>query len=1163
MIHSLPCCWRFVSQTRFTSRSVWLLAFLVFLSAYVSTPPTLGQSTFGAILGTVKDPSGNVVPNAQVSLLNKGTSAMRTLSTDDIGSYSFQNVEPSNYELMVTAVGFQKIDFSSLELQSRETKRIDLNLKLATATQTITVEETAGAVVTTDVSNLSENKTGRELIDLPVAIASRGTGSTSPFSTLTTQPGVQTDASGNISIAGTSPVMLSINIDGISSMGVSNSAPIGELFPSFNSIAEIRISEANNSAEFGGISDITTVSKSGTNTLHGGIFENHQNAALDAGNPFSPTKPKLIMNDFGGFLGGPISIPKLYNGHSKTFFFLSYEGLRLPREVVLTENVPSTAFRQGDLSSVPTPIYDPATGQPFPNNQIPVNPVSARVLQLLFPVANAGAADAQTFNYVQNFPEPISSNQGDLRLDQYLSSKHTVFARFTYKRRAVITAPTSSNGQNGAGNQLVGTALIGGIQQPEIDYGLTIAYNYIVTPSLVNEVRTGFSGVHSKNIFGVNPDIINRIGITGLPPLSGSGSVVPNFAIGNYQPTGGVADFSMADRTIQVLDNITWTKGKHTVKVGGDYRYLNSTQAGAFLNLEEGIYNFNGSVTSSPLAGSSHPYVGNPFAAFLLGIPDQTQLGANNNDRLAAYAGHYSVFGQDDWKVTPKLTLNIGLRWEYHPMFQDHLVNVTNFLPDYYSVSNGVTVRGAVVVPNQQSLKMAEPGFIQSISPTPVLTAQQAGIPVSLRYSQRTDFAPRFGFAWRPFGNDKTVLRGGYGRYMVSLLGGIVNAQWAVHTTNYQIFNQSIDSNGTPALQFPSPFQSDPAAQIGTQFFLQGQDLHYADPYVQQWQLTVERDLGFGTGLRVSYIGNHGSKLGATVDLDQIAPNTVGYAIAGQTRPFPLWGRIQTLTNGAWSNYNALSVAANKRFSHGLQFQTSYVFARNLSNVAGVAPTGFAVEQGGILSNRFDPGLDYGNVAFTRRNRFLTTFLYELPFGRQGLFLKGASGLIDRIVGGWELAGVALFQSGPFLTATTPTADPSGTNFVNLCGCAGRPDAVAGVSGNLPSGQRSVNAWFSYNAFSVPADNIGRYGTASVGSLVGPGTQAISLSLIKTVQFTESIRLQFGAEISNAFNHPNYDIPNTNFTAQQAGTGFGQIGNLQSAEGSGPRAIQLTARISF
>jgi hypothetical protein len=256
-------------------------------------------------------------------------------------------------------------------------------------------------------------------------------------------------------------------------------------------------------------------------------------------------------------------------------------------------------------------------------------------------------------------------------------------------------------------------------------------------------------------------------------------------------------------------------------------------------------------------------------------------------------------------------------------------------------------------------------------------------------------------------------------------------------------------------------------------------------------------------------------------------------------------------------------VAANKRFSHGLQFQTSYVFARNLSNVAGVAPAGFAVEQGGIASNRFDLGLDYGNVAFTRRNRFMTTFLYELPFGRKGLFLKGANGLMDRIVGGWELAGVALFQSGPFLTATTPTADPSGTNFVNLCGCAGRPDAVTGVSGNLPSGQRSVNAWFNYNGFSVPADNIGRFGTAAVGSLVGPGTQAVSLSLIKTMQFTESTRLQFGAEISNAFNHPNYDVPNTNFTAQQAGTGFGQIGNLQSAEGAGPRAIQITARVSF
>jgi hypothetical protein len=261
--------------------------------------------------------------------------------------------------------------------------------------------------------------------------------------------------------------------------------------------------------------------------------------------------------------------------------------------------------------------------------------------------------------------------------------------------------------------------------------------------------------------------------------------------------------------------------------------------------------------------------------------------------------------------------------------------------------------------------------------------------------------------------------------------------------------------------------------------------------------------------------------------------------------------------NGATANYQAATIEAQKRFSRGLQFQSSYTFAKNLSNEAGGGPpTAFAGESGGLMDDSYNLGIDYGNVAYTRRNRFLSTFLYELPLG-QGKALLNKRGVVDTVLGGWEVAGVMLFQSGPFLTVGVPGADPSGTGFTTRCQCNGRPDPFPGVSPYAAN--QTVGNWLNPAAFSVPANNIGRFGYAAVGSLQGPGTQAVSLSLIKTIKFSESARVQIGAEASNLLNHANLAPPNTTLTTSS----FGKISALQSAEGAGPRSVQLTARISF
>jgi hypothetical protein len=1069
-----------------------------------------------------------------VTAKNVETAAHRSTLSDATGNYTIVNLEPAEYEITVEAVGFARAVFKNLALESRQTMRVNAALSVASQSETVSVEA-AEPAITTDTSAIANTKQGSELVDLPVAIASRGAGSTSPISTLTTQAGVQTDSGGNLSVAGAKPSMLSVSVDGISSVSPRSSAPISELFPSFGAIAEIRVSEINNAAEFGGVSDITTTSRGGSNGFHGGMFDNFQNTALNARNTFSATVPKLDMNDFGVFLGGPVRIPHVYGGQNKTFFFASYEGLRLAKENVLLESVPSLALRGGDLSAYKS-FKDPDSGNPFPNNQIPVSrisPISANALNLFYPLPNTGAPGAIANNYALNFPTPIRSDQGDIRLDQNMGSRQNAFVRFSYKKRDVQNAPT-------------GSVNAGATVAPEIDAGFTAAHNFVITPRVVNEFRGGFNGTLSSSSNKTSAvQTLAAVGFTGIPdPPPGSGG--PSFSITGFQSASFGSSSISKGNTLQLIDNLIWIRGRHTLKFGGDYRYMTAYFSNVFASSRAGSYSFNNSVTSS--------IIGNAYAAFLLGVPDSSSLATVKNPDTFSYGSSYAFYAQDDWKPTSRLTVNFGLRWEYHPVFNDHFNNLANFLPDAYTVVNGVTVHGAVVVPDA-GMKWINPDFVASIAPTPILSASQAKVPQSLHDSEKTSFAPRIGFAWRPFGDDKTVVRGGAGRYVETLLSALITAGWAVEASEVGSYTNSI-VNGKPMLSFPYAFPAN-LSQPGVATFEYASDRHYKDPYVTQWNLTVERSLGLSTGLRVTYDGSHGTDLGYSINLNQVPANTVGFNAVKASAPYPIWAHITDYLNGARSNYDALTIAVNKRFSHGLQFQSSYAFTKNLSNGAGYAPSGFTGEAGGRVTDPQNINLDYGNVAFTRRNRFLSTFVYDLPFGKRKALFSGASAVLDRIVGGWQTAGVLLFQTGPYLTVTASGADPMGTNFPNLEG-SGRADIVPGVAWKPQT--QTIAGWVNPAAFAIPANNIGRAGNSSIGSVIGPGTQAVSVSLFKTVRIKESAAIQLGAAASNVFNHPNYGTPSLNIASSST---FGKITSLQSQENGGPRSLQITARITF
>ncbi len=1097
------------------------------------------QSTFSTLVGTVADPAQAVVPGATVTVTNKGTSASRTATTDNAGNYIIANIEAGDYQIAIDAKGFRKTLFQTVTLRARETVRVDAQLEVAGAiTETVTITSSTG--ITTETPTIAVTKTSRELLELPVPF--RASGSTSPISTLSIQPGVQVDNNGNLSLAGSQRYSTSVSIDGISTVSVRSNGPLVELFPSVESIAEIRVSQINNNAEFAQSGDITTISKTGTNDYHGAVFLYHQNRALDAANPFvTPNattgirpKPFKISNNFGVTVGGPVRIPYLYNGKDKTFFFTTYEGARMRRQTQTIYNVPPTAWRTGNMASVTTAIKDPLTGLQFPGNVIPtnrINAVSAATLSLFYPQPNTGAATATANNLSQLFSAPTDSNQFDVRIDQNLSERQSIFGRYTWKD---IKTESYEGGI---------LPPIGAVRRPQKVWAFTGAYNFTIRANLLNEFRGGLSG---RNVFkDFNLDgtaVVKQLGLQGLSANLPKTPGAPNIGFGGLFTTTGISrGFTTTDRTYQFLDNVTWTKSRHTVKFGVDMRRLSTTDLLSFTTGDDfGDFTFNGTVTGV----NGNGVIGHPFAAFLLGIPDVTQY-ANTGPDINGSVWHQGFFIQDDWKITPRLTLNLGLRYELHPPFTEKTYNITNF----------DRPTGNAIVPNEQALKAASPGFVASIGTSKVVTAKTAGVAEVLRTTDYNNFAPRIGFAFRPFNNAKTVVRGGYGIYTVSILGSVFYSLTGVHTSDVRAFNNSFNASRVPAFQFPLAFPSGPGsvAAVGTQDFRTANQQDYADPYNQQWNMTFEQELGWDTSIRLTYNGQHAVKLSVGPDLNQIPTNTTGFATANLARPYPNWNIIFTRDNGGTANYHGLTAEVNRRFSKGLQFTSSWAWSKNLSDAEGSAPTSFGAENGPRLLDRFNRHADYGNVAFTRRHRALTTFIWEVPVGKGRSYLGDIHRAVDAVLGGWQMSGIVLFQTGVYLTPTFAGTDPSGTGAARRA--SQRPDVV---SNPIPAQQTSA-AWFTRAAFATPANNIGRYGLSSVGSLLGPGTKNFSMGLAKKFRFTEKTGLQFQADFSNVFNHLNLGNPNTNTSV----AAFGTITGTQTAEGTGPRVIQMGLRLFF
>jgi hypothetical protein len=499
------------------------------------------------------------------------------------------------------------------------------------------------------------------------------------------------------------------------------------------------------------------------------------------------------------------------------------------------------------------------------------------------------------------------------------------------------------------------------------------------------------------------------------------------------------AESTTKNNTWQFTDNLTWNKGRHTFKFGFDYRYIRAVSALGFISGDNyGRYSFDGSFT------------GVPFADFLFGAPVNTNVDDIKNDNDGR-RHRYNAYAQDSFKVSHNLTLEYGLRFEFHPGYEDANGNIGNFDP-------GIPRSGAVIYPDGAQSTLA-PEFLQSFNAcqqlgstsgpvingapcTPVLSASRAHVPNYLRTAPKR-FVPRFGFAYRPFNNDKTVVRGGFGAFNTEVLGSIYYALTGTLLSNTRTYTNS-DSNGHPIFLWPqtqlpglgsiSPF--------GTAYFGTANQINWKDPYAMQWNLSIDRDLGFQTGLRVSYIAMATRRLVWSPNLNQSGYSTTYYVDQPlSSRPFPNWGTVNTRANGADANYQSLQVEVNHRTRAGVTFDSTYTWAKNLADNQGYTADHFADENSGHRTMDFyNLKHEYGNVYATRRNRWITSVIYDLPVGRGRTFGGSMNRWVDGFIGGWQLSSIFLWQSGPFETLYFTGGDPSGTGSgVNWTPAGARP----------------------------------------------------------------------------------------------------------------------------
>jgi hypothetical protein len=1082
-----------------------------------------GQTDTGTITGMVRDTSGALVTQVKIGITDARTNSdvFNTMS-DNSGRYTAPALKPSDYVITAESAGFKREIRRGITLDVNQVAVVDFTLEVGQINQSVEVTG-AAPLMQTQSAELGDVVEHRQVVELPlngrffVDLVALTAGVT-PASTVANpnndtflgaragQPGVE--------VNGQRPGSNNYTVDSIDNRESTVSSII--LYPPVDAIQEFKVQTGNQEAQFGTNpgATVNVVIRSGTNELHGSLYEFLRNNDLDAKNYFdqktSPI-PSFKMNQFGGTAGGPIV-------RNKTFFFGYYEGELIHQQQTYLDSVPTALMRTGNFSELAAPLYDPstynaATGlkQLFPNNTIPTDRLDVpalRMTALNYPLPNAPGVGN---NFYYN-PNRISNSKGfGTRIDHQFREKDNLFGRFILQNfflddPSILSLPILPS------SYTTNKSPIESAQETLNARGLAIGETHVFSPAVVNELRLGFTREH---VYFPNPlqgdNAANAVGIPFVNnPAIAYSSGLPTFSVTGFTGIGesGIQPFIVTDNNFEEADSLTWLNGRHTFQFGGDVirRQYNFFQSSS----QRGSFSFNGQFTSQLGVGNT----GSGMADFLLGYPSSSALKVLTSE-VGQRQIEVSGFAQDTWRITGKLTFTYGLRYELFTPRSEVANRQSNFDPTYPG--------GAVVVASSSA------------------TCGRA-----LRCIDWKDFAPRGGFAYQV--NQKLVVRGSYGifydNYSVDGFGGTSGLMYQPPFTFSNTINAPLATpvnrleDGIPPVII-IPLTNGKVLPIAGAPYTAAYEAPYGrNPYVQQRNITLEQGLTKDLVLTASYVGNKGTRNMYTTNINQAIPGPGGIA---SRRPYPDWPDISSMLDDSQSSYNALQLKMQRRMANGFMFLAGYTYAKALDDGQG---------ESSVIQNAYDRHGDRGRSGWDMTHRFIFSSTYELPFGPGKPIGRNLHGLAAKLVGGWNLNGIVTVSTGfPFTpTLATPVANT---------GTSSRPNCLSNAALSDPTPTR----WFNTGAFGTPA--LYTFGNCGRDILNGPGTHEVDLNLEKDTYISgdHSRYLQFRVETFNLLNTPQFNNPNASIGSPTAGTisSAGQPADFTRTS----RQIQLALKLYF
>ncbi len=1055
-----------------------------------------GQTPAATIVGRIEDASAGSLPGVKVQVRNKNTGDLREAQTATNGEFVLANLPPGFYELFAEKEGFKRIHEAEIELQVDQTARFEFRMMVGDVTESVEVKAEA-PLLNTDNATRGDVIVTQEIMEMPLEGRD--------FNDLTFMvPGVARRAEGGsgsaLNINGARADNTNFMIDGFSNNSMRNGG--AQARPPIDSLQEYKLQTNGYAAEYGrragGV--MAMVLKTGTNRFHGTLFEFLRHDVLDTRNFFDAEKSKLRRNQFGGSLHGPLLLPRLYDGRNRTFFLGSWESYRQTQGVNRLGRVPTDLERAGDFSETLDPatgkavnLKDPLANAAFPGNVIPASRVHAvaRNIQPFYPAVNL---PGQVNNFRANRSDTDHWDSYLVKVDHRLSDNDTLSARYMLRR-------------NDQGNPFNGgdTGLFGNRVPEDLSLG-GLSWTRTWTPTLIHELRMGFSR-QAQRARSVQQGVDWNARL-GLPsPVNPQTFGFPRVTVRDLAALGNAAEMPLRFTTMdaEVGGTLTLVRSRHIWKFGGDWTTMRYSQPA--LNNMRGTFNFLGRWTNSP------------YGDFLLGyLNNATRKVSGADPQLVSRSG--GLFVQDDWRAHRALTLNFGLRYEMSPPMTERQGRMANFVPEF----------GKIIMAERGSMADMDPVIEQAGLAAKVGYAGDYGLPRSLVFANWNMLAPRFGLAWRPRSDNRTVVRGGYGLFYAASLANPVRGDVAdvfPFSVN-QTFNRQ--TSNPDVVSFTSPF---PANRIVLDGVTNSAGMQVWQPpqYLQSWNLTVERELGLETALEIAYVGSKGTHLGRRYNVNQPFRNPALRPTPSGAFPRPYTG-INDIDYYAFESnsiYNAGILTWRRRFTRGFFFRVNYFFAKSIdeaSQLQGAGSGGY----GGAQDAR-NLRLERGRSDFDTGHSVTLNFSWEPPLGR------------GRWGRGWQFTGSGRLYSGQPLTAKT-------SNVQLDQGEANRPDRIA--KGRLE--QRTPERWFDLSAFPVVPAGAYRFGNSGRNILDGPGFVGVNLGLYKRFPTGERSYLQFRWETYNLVNHTNFQLPNVNVNAINGGA---------ITEAQAPRVMQLAAKWVF